>query len=177
VFERLRENYKGDERFIFENVAIDLQNGKRNFWYLSETLKTAAAQSEQLRPLPFWFDQLGSFDRSHILKHFRGRERAIEPFIVEEEVSTATLNDVLTRHDVARLDLVHIDTEGFDYQVLKQIDFVRYRPRAILYEHLHLSPHEQAAARHLLATYQYRSEVHGPDTLACAARDDGPFVG
>lgn len=34
--------------------------------------------------LPVWYDQLGSFDRQHIVKHLDGR---LEPFIVTSNVN------------------------------------------------------------------------------------------
>ena len=41
------------------------------------------------------------------------------------------------------IDLLQIDTEGFDYEVLKMFDFNTYRPVIIQYEHFHLSMEEQ----------------------------------
>ena len=98
---------------------------------------------------------------------------------VEEDVLVMPLCDVLARHRVERVDFMHVDTEGFDYQVLRQIDFARFRPRLILYEHQHLSAADQEAARQLLGAQGYECASLGPDTLATrgAASRGGNAVG
>jgi hypothetical protein len=48
--------------------------------------------------LPFWYDQLGSFEKRHILRHLDG---ALEPYIVSEAVLCVPLADVLLEHGYA----------------------------------------------------------------------------
>jgi hypothetical protein len=51
--------------------------------------------------------------------------------------------------------------------VLKQIDFARYRPKLILYEHRHLNDADRTAAASLLSREGYRLIDCGPlDTMA-----------
>ncbi|MBK7697246.1 MAG: FkbM family methyltransferase [Saprospiraceae bacterium] len=38
------------------------------------------------------------------------------------------------------IDLLHIDTEGYDWEILKQLRLAKYFPRPIIFEHKHLSP-------------------------------------
>ena len=159
LFERLKQNYKNSERFIFENVAISTEKGLRKFYYVSEK-----AQEEIGDNLPGWYDQLGSFDKNHILIHLKG---ALEPYIVEEEIETITMPELFERNQIEKIDLLHIDTEGFDYQVLSQIDFSRYKPQVVLYEHVHLSDDEKNAAESILRKYNYHYKTYdGKDTLA-----------
>ena len=64
--------------------------------------------------LPFWFDQLGSFDRMHIVKHLDGAYS--NAFIISEMIDTVPLHDILDKHGgQSHIDLIHIDTEGHDY--------------------------------------------------------------
>ncbi len=44
----------------------------------------------------------------------------------------------MNKHNVQEIDILHIDTEGFDYNVLSQIDFIKHKPYIILYENKHL---------------------------------------
>lgn len=156
LFRRLRKNYGDADRFVFENVAIGTEKGSKKFYYVSEKAK------DELE-LPYWHDQLGSFDRNHIIRIF-GDE--MSPYIVEENVECLTLQDVLDRNRVCAIDLIHIDTEGFDYQVLSQIDITRYKPSIILFEHHLLSDEEFVKARKLLRRTGYRLLQYGNDTLA-----------
>ena len=157
AFDRLRSNYNGDDRFVFENIAISDSSGEVDFFYVSEDAKAKLGQ------LPYWYDQLGSFDREHIVKHLEGR---IEPFIVKERVKCETLSQVLNRNHVRTIDLLHIDVEGFDYNILSQVDFLRYLPDVILFEHKHLVPNDKDNAGRLLKSYGYRVGEFGGDTLA-----------
>ena len=51
-------------------------------------------------------------------------------------VQTASLNDLLVRHDAPReMDFLSIDTEGSEYDILKAFDFERYRFGCIACEH------------------------------------------
>ena len=156
LFRRLRENYGDDERFLFENVAIGTRRETKKFYYVSEKAKREL-------DLPYWHDQLGSFDNSHITRAL-GEE--ISPYIVEEDIECLPLQDVLDRNRVQTIDLLHIDTEGFDYQVLSQVDLKRYRPTVILFEHNLLSDEEISKARKLLRNTGYRLLQYGNDILA-----------
>ena len=157
LFQRLLANYPHTPNYRFENVAISEKKETRPLYYVSDEIKKTRDD------VPFWYDQLGSFEKAHILKH----RKEFEPFIVCEEVSCEPLRDILARNGIRKIDLLHIDTEGYDYEVLKQVELKISPPRVILYEHKHLSRKDQAAARRLLsrAGYRVRSD-DGGDTLA-----------
>jgi FkbM family methyltransferase len=162
LFERLKKNYGDTGRFIFENTAIAPAAGEIEFYYVSEKAKLELGDA-----LPYWYDQLGSFDKSHILQYFDG---ALEPYIVSQKIAAAPLRDILERHRVSSVDILHIDTEGYDYKVLSTLDFSSHKPTVVLYEHKHLSPDEKAAAESLLVAQGYRCSTHDGDTLAIRER-------
>lgn len=155
LFQRLRKNYGEAGRFIFENVAIGTEKGTKTFYYVSEKARTEL-------DLPYWHDQLGSFDKAHIT---RALGEQMSPYIVEEDIECLPLQDVFDRNRVEAIDLIHIDTEGFDYKVLSQLDLERYKPSIILFEHHLLSDEEFVSARKLLRG-AYRLLEYGNDTLA-----------
>jgi len=162
LFKRLKCTYNNSDRFIFENTAISEKKGVAKFYYVSEE-----AKAEMGDDWVFWYDQLGSFSRSHILKHANGK---LEPYIIEEQIDTTALQDVFDRNDINDINLLHIDTEGHDYKVLSQIDFSRYKPRVVLYEHKHLSDREKESAEKLLKENNYKCVNFGKDTFARMTR-------
>jgi FkbM family methyltransferase len=162
IFQNLKRNYGNKVRFIFENVAIAEKKGYAKFYYVSEQAKVDLGDK-----LPYWYDQLGTFDKNHILKHCDGE---LEPYIVEEDIECLPLQDILTRNNVQAIDLLHIDTEGYDYKVLSQVDFVGYKPLVMLYENTHLGVEERQKAELLLKTNDYRVTEYGGDTLAILQR-------
>ena len=73
-----------------------------------------------------------------------------------ETVMCETLPTVLRRNHVTSIDVVQIDTEGYDFHVLKQLDFKKYRPFVIRIEWEHLPPKEKRSATKLLRGEEYR---------------------
>lgn len=155
TFQRLKSNYPDSSRFKCENVAIN-EGKKMTFYSVDESAK------DNLPDLPFWFNQLGSFDKGHILKHFDG---ALEPYIIATELEGISLSDLLARNQVQQIDILHIDTEGYDWRILSQLDLSAFKPRFILFEHNHLSKEDRSAANEFLMANYHLFEL-GIDTLA-----------
>jgi FkbM family methyltransferase len=147
VFEKLKKNYRNSGRFIYENVAIAPNAGKQKFYSLSEE-----ARDEKGEKLPFYYYQLGSFDLNHLLKHLDGR---LAQFVTATEIECIPLATLLEKHRIDSIDLILIDTEGYDYKILAQVDFERYHPKVIVYEHTHLSDEEKNLALKLLTRFNY----------------------
>jgi FkbM family methyltransferase len=146
-FQALRKNFSDARRFQLEQVAIGTARGEAVFYFVDP----AAARA--IPDLPSWFDQLGSFDKNHILKHLNG---ALAPFIVEQRVPVRRLDDVLRENNIQQVHFLQIDAEGFDYEVLKTVNFAGAAPAAILAEHRHLGGHDRVALLELLREHGYR---------------------
>ena len=84
-------------------------------------------------------------------------------------VPCITLRTLLERHAVDAIDLLSIDAEGWDYRILRQLDFGRYRPRLIRCEYINLAPDEQAAIRELLVANDYIVRTEGQNIDGVAA--------
>ncbi len=155
LFNRLRNNYGEHSRFRFINAAINDGN-TATFYWVDEAARNKCAG------LPDWFDQLGSFDCAHISRHLDGK---LMPFIRQTKIEGKSLPELFYENGVARIDLLHIDTEGHDWQILSQLDLRQITPRAILYEHKHLSKEDKANSIQFLAS-RYEIFSLGGDFLA-----------
>ncbi|MEL6355387.1 MAG: hypothetical protein AAFQ37_00490, partial [Bacteroidota bacterium] len=62
-----------------------------------------------------------------------------------------------------------IDTEGYDWKVLQQLELDRYQPCFILYEHKHLAVADYTATLQFLQP-EYTTFTVGIDTLAVHQR-------
>lgn len=155
LFRLLVSNYAGQNQLIFENVAIADEEGSREFWHLKETSESR----------PYWYDQIGSFDREHVLKH-EDKIPNLRERLVKTQVECTTLEALIEKHHVTRVDLLHIDAEGHDFEILKQFDFTRFRPKLILYEHFHFHEHDRRACKSYLRNLGYRITEGSMDTLA-----------
>ena len=79
---------------------------------------------------------------------------------------TATLRSLLDKHKILKYDFLQIDTEGFDYEVLKLAHIEANLPGLINYEHKHLKPGDRQAAWKYLRDLGYRIFTHEGDTSA-----------
>lgn len=157
LVERLRRNFADADRFRIESVAIAARPGRSTFYLLDP--EAARARTD----LPAWYDQIGSFDREHILRHLGA---GAESLIREREVEVVPLSALLDRLDFPRPHLLHVDTEGFDLEVLRGLDFDRHGPLMILVEHKHLGETDRMAMRDLLRGRGYQVLDCGNDFYA-----------
>ncbi len=154
VFEKLKDNYRGVKNLDFENVAIGEEDGYKDFYSLKKTNEN----------LPFWYDEIGSFDKNHLLKH-KNRINDIEKRIVLDKIKVMTLKSLINKNKISKIDLLQIDAEGYDYQIIKNIPFEIIKPAMIIYEERHLSNLEKESSKNLLKKQGY-SIVQGLDVLA-----------
>jgi FkbM family methyltransferase len=155
VFERLVRNHQANPNLIFENVAVAAERGIKPFYYLKETTDD----------VPTWYDQLGSFSMDVVLRH-ESTIPDIRQRIVAEEVQCLTFEDLCQKHNLREIDVVHIDTEGYDLEILRLIDFGAHQPQIVIFEHKHLSESDQARAHQILEENGYVHGVLGNDTAA-----------
>jgi len=156
-FERLKATFWDSRRFRCEPLAIGPFTGEATFFYVDAKAK------QSIPGLPLWFDQLGSFDRKHITKHLNG---VLEPFINELKIPVCPLSDILVRDGIQDVHLLHVDTEGYDYKVLKSLDFTKYLPLSIFIEHKHLPGDEKIEMMRLLLEHDYSVRNCGGDYFA-----------
>jgi len=48
--------------------------------------------------------------------------------------TTITFDDICDTHNITEIELLMIDTEGFDYEILRMIDLNKYKIKKIVYE-------------------------------------------
>ncbi|MBI4120848.1 MAG: FkbM family methyltransferase [Parcubacteria group bacterium] len=157
IFELLQKNYAGAKGLYFENVAIANEVKEEKIYYIENSDR-----------LINWCGAIGSFSKEHVLKHGWAIPN-IEQFVKEVMVKCITFPQLLEKYHIAALDLVCIDTEGFDFEIIKQIPFDHLKPRAILYEHRNLSKEDQARCKKMLIDQGYVLKHTFSDTLASLA--------
>ena len=158
IFERLRRNYDGLERVALENAAIGLHDGSAPFWFLVD------ASEEERRGLPDWYDGIGSFSKESVLGH-AVHIPDIEDGLVCRDVPVLTLASLCRKHGLDAIDLLVVDTEGYDAEIVRSVDLDTIRPSLIVYEHFHLPSDERAACAERLREHGYRTMEEGFDTF------------
>jgi FkbM family methyltransferase len=155
LFLKLQENYNGSTGLKFEQSAICASDGEVTFWVVANTDGAS----------PDWVSQLGSLSKEIVLSHSEwvpelgGKLRPIQ-------VNGITFSTLIAKHGVDRVDLILIDTEGHDYEILKQILAESFRPKMIIYEQIHLSVENRIAAKKALAADGYSVRDVGLNVIA-----------
>jgi FkbM family methyltransferase len=164
AYQRLKENYRDQKHLIFLNIAIAEQDGFQDFYRIRDGVSG----------LPDWSKQIASFRLDVITKHKDGVPEYgitetipnIEDLIEVERVKCITFNSLLDRYRLQQIDLLLIDTEGYDYNIIKGIDFKRIKPSIIYYEHMHLSKEDREECAQYLKKIGYEVIVDYADTIA-----------
>jgi FkbM family methyltransferase len=156
VFSCLRQMRGSDHRIRLENAAIADHDGESEFFHLR--------QRGPEDKLPEWYDQIGSFSLQTILSHEEYIPR-LRDLLVTTTVKSITFESLCAKYGIERFDLLHIDTEGYDWEILRRIDLDRHRPTVVLYEHSHLTPQDRRSAQNRLESYGYAWHELTNDTI------------
>lgn len=141
-FEELQYNYKEFPEIIKINKAVHP--------FEKEIVINKIAPNA-IDKYPDWVKGIASIDVNHHLKTgIDSRD------IVQERVEASTLMEILEANfNASFLDYFQIDTEGFDFEVIKMIDFGAIRPKMIKYESVNLGKEDEYKLRVLLEKYGY----------------------
>jgi FkbM family methyltransferase len=169
VFERLQANYGDLPGITLENVAIADRDGDLPFYHLQRVEDRAAAG------LPQWYDGIGSFSREAVLGH-AALVPGLEGRLTCVNVPCLTFDSLCDRHGVDRVDLILVDTEGYDYELLRTIDWDRHRPRLVIFEHYHLAAVQRRTLREMFGGRGYEIKEEGFDTWCVDARIQDPLT-
>ena len=78
--------------------------------------------------------ELASLNKGHSLK-IRGQYT--EDGIIERKLECMTINQLFAFHGMHEIDLLFIDTEGYDCKIIKSLNFEKYNVKELYYENLH----------------------------------------
>lgn len=161
AFRLLNENFSDVQGAILENVAMANVDGVMPLF----RIKTEYHHSFRLAP------QLASFDKQHLLnalsiKHLEGLPEDKEACVESIDVPCLTFASLLKKHQITKLDVLQIDTEGFDWEIVKMVNFNQLKPTLINFEIAHLSFSEINEAIDLLSTQGYMTLIYGINMVA-----------
>ena len=167
VFEEgLTKTYAGNNKVILENVALGKSEGNLPFY------RVAISKAR-------WATGLSSFDRKSIEGHIENgyilRKAQDEGVKIPENkadlietvlVPTITVESLLNKHHIKAVNVLCIDTEGYDFEVLKLVNLKQLKPEVIFFESKNLSNEDFIAAKNLLIEEGYDLFWEKGDTLA-----------
>jgi FkbM family methyltransferase len=130
-----------------------------------------------------WATGLASFDRGVVEKSFasghvarQAKKQGIDipidetKWICEEKVPVVSVETLVELYDIEEIDLLQIDTEGFDFEIIKMFDFQKLKPANISYEHMHFSDEVKSECEKYLYSFGYHLMTLGGNTLALSRK-------
>ncbi len=120
-FQELKSVYSSYPNFIPVNCAI--HNSE-------ETMTMYRVSSDNPENLPEFTKGISSFNSEHHKK-----SGIDSKYIIEEKVACISFEQLLCSHQFEDFHFLQIDTEGYDAELILNIDFQRFRPLIIRFEH------------------------------------------
>ncbi|MFV8373858.1 FkbM family methyltransferase [Flavobacterium sp. LB1P71] len=141
-FDELKLNYKDFPKIIKINKAVHPCN---------KEVAINKIAPNAIDKYPDWVKGIASLDSEH------HKKTGIDSNdIIKERVKADTLMNIIkTNFKNIQLDYFQVDTEGFDYEVIKMIDFSVVMPYIIKYESVNLNNEDQTDLMLLLNEQGY----------------------
>lgn len=164
AFAKLQANRGHLPGLRFEQALIGPEDGNATLYVLRAGVD-----------LPEWLGQAASMDRNQLFcvldAHLRSEGRPHHPsellaMIEPVQLPALTMRSLLDRHHVERVDLLVLDTMGYDHALLRSFPFERTRPGVIQFEHRLLTREQHADCISLLTEQGYGLCQVDMDTVA-----------
>lgn len=126
----LKNRFKNKNNMIYENVGVSDEKKQIKFYYVKESSVKKLGKE--------WGSGIGSFRKKHLLDHHRKRFKIIESDLEEVDVKIVVFNDLVEKYNIIEIEYLLIDTEGYDYQIIKSIDFNKTKINKVKFEYKHL---------------------------------------
>jgi FkbM family methyltransferase len=155
LFEELKNNFKDRDNYTFEQSAIAEHDGiVKMLTILPDTIL-----ERELHP------GYKGMSAMYPLKNGFGSEyqRDIEvknEFGIDVEVPSLTFESLIKKHNIDNFDILICDAEGHDWNIFKQLDFTKYKPKFIRLEYINLNDDEKEFMIQKLKDNGYHYEIN-----------------
>lgn len=161
-FQQLQETYRERPEVQLAEIAICSAgvSGKVGMKTVSE---------EGRKVLPHWMAGSSSMTDRNLMGGNRCTSSSYAKMLKYQEVvrvSALSWNDFRSRYCISSLPLLQVDAEGYDYEILKQVDFDALNVQIVHYEHYFLAPWEQVELLYIFGILGFVCEQIGMNTLA-----------
>jgi len=180
-----RDRWKGvllePQPYVFKKYLAPLY-AKDKFITTINAALGSKDESEILYKIGFsnmrWATGLATFYKQELEKNFENgsilnlcRKYGItiptnpEEWIKTEEVKIISTESLLQSNQINHIDLLQIDTEGYDYEIIKLFNIPKHAPEVIIYEWVHLSQADQIECENYLNDIGYKTHKIGADVV------------
>jgi len=148
----LCKNYKKYPQILKINKAVHPNK---------KILELYKIDNKKATKYPDWVKGIASLNKNH---HKKTKINSKD--IIIENVDADTLMNIINKnYKYNYIDFIQIDTEGFDYEVVKMIDFDKIKPYIIKYESVNLSKKDKKSLSLTLKKQDYFLFTEIGDTI------------
>lgn len=172
VFRELVDNYRHQDGLRFANVALSPRDDEVSLFRISPSFYEHFARMYKRRANP---SGVTSLNKDHVREFLLTNTGSffahndVDEYIECDTVAACALSTLLHSFSVPYIDLLQVDTEGYDHEVVKMAVEGEAVPQIINYEHKNMSPEDQRACTKLLLGHGFSVFRHGGDTCAFQA--------
>jgi FkbM family methyltransferase len=153
VYDKLLHNLKHRTNCVFENSAITNEDGKVKMLTVDEHI----IKENNLHP---GYEGMSAL---FPLKNGFGSDYERDIYVRENlsntiEVNGITLDTLIKKHNIKKIDILITDVEGHDWEVFKQLDMEQFKPMFIRLEYVNLTEDEKKNVKNKLTKYGYYFE-------------------
>jgi len=159
AFLDLKNNYSNFTNVEFVNKAIDIEKGKKKIYSVNPTHYDYYKKKYKSNDVS-WLTVLASFEESHLINH-----GVKSNHIHSTDVDCTTFKDLIGQYNFNKLDLLIIDTEGYDsILVTNFIQSTNIKP-VIIFEWIHMKINDAQDLIELLKVNNYKFLKVGKDLI------------
>ncbi len=151
-YKKLQDEYAGRTELVLLNAAISTECAKAVLYTLESN------------EIPEWAKGMASFNKEVILKH-KPLFPDIEKYINEILVDTLSFEYIFNKYAVKYIDVLQIDTEGYDAQIIQMFPFDKMLPAIIHFESKHIGKAELERTLDLLLAKGYKIAKDGDEDM------------
>jgi len=135
----IKENLKEFKNIHLEPVAVASVRDTKDFFFVKATSINKLKKH--------WASGIGSFNKNHLLNHRNKRFLIEEDDIDKIPIKTVKFEDLIEKYSITEIDKILIDVEGYEYEILRDIDLKKVRINSILFEYKHFDGYQKSGEK------------------------------
>ena len=135
----IKENLKEFKNIHLEPVAVASVRETKDFFFVKATSINKLKKH--------WASGIGSFNKNHLLNHRTKRFLIEEDDIDKIPIKTVKFEDLIEKYSITEIDKILIDIEGYEYEILKDMDLKKVQINSILFEYKHFDGYQKTGEK------------------------------
>ena len=135
----IKENLKEFKNVHLEPVAVASVRETKDFFFVKATSINKLKKH--------WASGIGSFNKNHLLNHRTKRFLIEEDDIDKIPIKTVKFEDLIEKYSITEIDKILIDIEGYEYEILKDMNLKKVQINSILFEYKHFDGYQKTGEK------------------------------